>query len=44
MSEYADIQEADIDESDDGYCDCPVEHDDNEVGFNVCSACGRPIE
>ena len=35
---------ADDTEDDEPYCSCPVEHDDNEQGFNVCSACGKQIE
>ena len=34
----------DNEDEDDQYCTCPIEHDDNEQGFNKCSACGKRID
>lgn len=34
----------DNEDVDDQYCTCPIEHDNNEQGFNKCSACGKRID
>ena len=45
MAEVGEVCREFIDDADDDpYCTCPVEHDDHELGFNNCSACGNRID
>lgn len=40
----SDMDQCDMDEEDELYCDCGNEPDEEELIVNACKSCGKPLD